>query len=68
MEGDWFCFRKELRVRKEGGDIGQNCQNLETNCLKPMIQFRNLDIPSLVRILTLYGKNYAFSLVGIDQD
>ena len=50
-----------------GGKIS-NCQSLETNCLKPMIQFRNLDIPSLVRILTLYGKNYAFWLLGMDQD
>lgn len=35
--------------------------------LKPVIKSRNLDIPSLVRILMLYGKNYAFLLVGIDD-
>lgn len=58
---------KELRVRS-GGDLGQNCQKLETKCLKPMIQFRNLDIPSLVRILMLCGKNYAFLLVGMDEE
>lgn len=36
--------------------------------LKPVIQSRSLATPSLVRILMLYGKNYAFLLVGIDDD
>lgn len=33
-----------------------------------MNQFRNWDIPSLVRILTLYGKNYTLLLFGINED
>lgn len=41
---------------KKKVDLGENCQKWEIIHLKTIIQLRNLHIPSLDRILEVYGE------------